>query len=610
MSFFPDIDRWEYVVLDSETDGLRWWKNKVFGVSVVAPDDTGYYYDLRVDSGARAWLRDQVPKCKKVICHGTKFDTHMLREAGIIIPEDRIFCTMIAAALLNEHELEYSLEHLTKKYTSVRKRTSIYEELAKLFGGKPTAHAQAPNFPRAPVQLMRDYAIDDGIGANHLYKYQTKELQKHDLTKVMDLEMELLPVIVRIEQGGVRIDVERAELASKTIEKQVKVQHKALNKEAGFEVNPNPSNSIKDLFKPRKNDLGKWELIDGTLCQETDAGAASIDADCLRRMKHPAAPMILRLRKLIKTKGTFIDGHILGHHDNGYIHCTINQTKSDNDLGTGTGRFSINDPALQQIHKRDVDIAAVVRSIFLPDEGQDWLSVDWGQFEQRWFAHYVKDRTVIQRYRDDPNTDFYQVMSDLTGIPRSAQYSGGPSSKVLTLASIFGMGAGKLAQQMGLPFETRVGREGKVWLEAGQQAKDTLEQFYNNVPGIRGFLDNASAVAKTRGYVRTGMGRRIRFPNGFYTHKAGGLILQGTAADSMKLKLVAVDKLIRSTGARLMLTVHDEINLSIPPNSGQLTERISECYNDFSSESAPLKCRVPIISSTGVSGNWWDSCKD
>lgn len=611
MAFYPDIDRWEYVVLDTETEGLRWWKDKVFSVSIVSPDNDGFYFDLRTDPGARRWLADKVPKCKEVVCHGVKFDTHMSREAGITIPTDRIFCTMIAGALLNEHELEFSLDYLTKKYTQVRKRTSIYEELAKIFGGKPTAHSQAPNFPKAPIALMSEYAIDDGIGANELYKYQKAELAKQGLEKVMSLEMRLLPVIVEMERGGVRIDVEEAESASAVIGEQVKIQQRALNKEAGFEVNPNPSNSIKQLFKPAKNDKDQWVLVDGTVCESTGASAASIDADCLRRMKHPAASMILNLRKLIKTKGTFLDGHILGHHNNGFIHCNINQTKSDNDLGTGTGRFSINDPALQQIHKRDVSIASVVRSVFKPDYGQDWLSIDWSQFEQRWFAHYVNAADVIKRYRNDPKTDFYQVMSDLTGLPRSARYAGEPNSKTLTLASIFGMGPGKLAQEMGLPYETRQGHGGKVWLEAGQQAKDVLEQFHGNVPGIKDFLNNASSVAKSRGYVRTGMGRHIRFPNGHYTHKAGGLILQGTAADAMKLKLIAVHDLIKSdSGARLMLTVHDEINLSIPPNSEQLTARISECYNDFHSDTAPLKCRVPITSSAGVSGNWWDSCKD
>ena len=358
--------------------------------------------------------------------------------------DDALYCTMIGAAIINEHEFEYNLEALALKYTDKRKRTGIYEELAKLFGGKPTASAQAPNFARAPFNLMEDYTKDDTIATNALYTFQQEEIKKQGLEQVIGLEMELLPAIVEMERRGVNVDIERAEEAVQVISGRIPSIQQELNRMAGFEVNPNPSGSIHRLFNPQLVD-DRWVLSDGTVAEKTEAGKASINSECLRKMKHPAAAKILQLRKMIKTRDTFLKGHILGHHHNGVIHCNINQTKSDNDKGTGTGRFSINDPALQQIHKRDTDIASVVRSIFIPDPGQEWLSIDWGQFEQRWFAHYVNSVDVIKRYRDDSKTDFYQVMSDLTGLPRSARYAGEPNAKQMTLASIFGQGPGALA---------------------------------------------------------------------------------------------------------------------------------------------------------------------
>lgn len=617
MAYYPDIDRWEYVVLDSETTGLRFWKDKMFGFSVTAPDDTSFYYDIRVQPGAKSWLRDKLPKVKLVVCHGAKFDWHMFREAGIHFPEGRVFCTMIASAVINEHEFEYGLDALAKKYTSVRKRTGIYEELAKMFGGKPTAAAQAPNFHRAPVPMMELYTVDDTIATNHVYKdYCLPEIEKQGLQKVIALEMQLLPAIVRMEKRGVRVDIEQAESALKTLEKQEKVIQRDLNKMAGFEVNPNPSNSIKQLFQPKKDpETGVWTLVDGTVCEATEAGAASIDADCLRAMKHPAAAVILKLRKMKRMTGTFLRGHILGHHDNGVIHANINQTKSDNDKGTGTGRFSINDPALQQIHKRDVDIASVIRAMFIPEPGHDWVCNDWAQMDFRVFAHYVKNQKILEMYARDANTDFHQLCADITGLPRSPRFAGDANAKQINLGLVFGMGPGKLAAEMGLPYTVETyqrGDEKKQYLKPGEQAQEVFKTYHRGIPGVKDMLENATSVAKSRGYVKTIMGRHIRFPRGMFTHKAGGLIFQGSAADALKVKIIQVDayfEAAKGDKGYLCLNVHDEFDSIVPHGRIDVHDDISRIVTNFHSEDQPIKFRVPIKTEQGVGPNWWEACK-
>lgn len=618
MSFFPDIDRWEYVVLDTEDSGLQFWKDKLFGVSITAPDDTSFYYDLRVEPQARKWLIDKIPKCKLIVCHHAKFDQHFSREAGIIFPEGKVFCTMIAAAVINEHEFEYSLEHLAEKYTNVRKRVEIYQDLAKLFGGKPTATAQAPNFVRAPVALMSEYGKDDGIATNHLYKdYCLPEIEKQGLQQVITLEMELLPAIVRMEQRGVRVDIDKAATALVEIDKQEKQVRRDLNKMAGFEVNPNPSNSLKELLRPALDENGVWTLMDGTVCEKTDAGAASIDSDCLRDMKHPAGALILRARKLNRLGGVFLKGHILGHHDNGVIHANINQTKSDNNKGTGTGRLSINDPALQQIHKRDKEIASVIRAMFIPEGGHDWVCNDWAQMDFRVFAHYVKNQKILDMYAKNPDTDFHQLCSDITGIPRSPRFAGDANAKQINLGLVFGMGPGKLASEMGLPYttETYTKRDGskKQFLKPGAQAEEIFEIYHRGIPGVKGMLENATAVAKSRGYVKTIMGRHIRFPRGMFTHKAGGLIFQGSAADSLKVKIIQVDRYFEEAKGEkgyLCLNVHDEFDSNVPRGRTDVHADISRIVTDFYSDGQPIKFRVPIKTEQGVGPNWWEACKD
>lgn len=615
---FPRIAEAPRLAIDTETDGLYWWKDKIFGISISLPDNTDYYWDVRKEPNVIPWLAAELPKCQNVIGHHVKFDWHMLREAGIEVPRENMHCTMIRAALIDEHLLTYDLDSLGMKYTGVGKDDSIWAELAAIFGGKATKHAQIGNLPRAPVHIVAKYAKQDTRTTLGLYDWQEVEIEEQNLWRVLQLERDLLPVIVDMEHGGVRINVEETEKAAEKIDRQAKTMQYQLDNLAGFPINPNPSDSIKKLFDPKKNADGLWILRDGTIAQSTPGGKPSIDADCLRSMKDPCAEMILRLRKMLKTRDTFLRGHMLGHHHNGVIHCNINQTKTDGDVGTGTGRLSINDPALQQIPARDIEIAEVVRALFESDDADsDWVCNDWAQMDFRVFTHYVNDPILLDRYTDDPDTDFHQLASDLTGLPRKPRFAGDANAKQINLGLVFGMGQGKMASEMGLPYtiETQKNDEGKViksWLKPGPEAEAVFAKYHGAIPGVQSLLKNASSVARSRGFVQTIMGRRIRFPRGMFTHKAGGLIFQGSAADALKVKLVEVDRYLKSerdSGARLLLNVHDEFDSNVPKHRKDIREEISRIVTKFDGIDTPIKFRVPVRTDQGVGPNWWIASK-
>lgn len=609
---FPRLADYPYIAYDTETTGLYWWRDKVFGVSVSAPDGNDWYWDIRKEPGALEFLRHEIPKCKLIIAHNAKFDWHMSREQGIIFPPERVDDTMIRAALLDEHLMAYDLDSIGKKYVGIGKDGDIWAELAAIFGGKPTKSAQIGNLPRAPSSIVGRYAKQDTRTALLVWEWQRGEIERQGLERVCELERELLPVIVDMEHGGVKVDVEEAEKAVYKIDRETSKAQRDLNTLAGFEVNPNPSGSIKDLFKPEKNADGEWVLCDGTIAPATPAGAPSINAEVLRSMKHPAAAMILRLRKLIKTRDTFLKGHILGHHHDGVIHANYNQTKSDNDLGTGTGRLSVNDPALQQIHKRDVDIASIVRALFMPDSPEhDWVCNDWAQMDFRVFAHYVNDRRILDMYAKDPDTDFHKLAADLTGLPRSPRFAGDPNAKQINLGLVFGMGQGKLAAEMGLPYTIeKDARSGREWTRPGPAAVEVFEKYHGAIPGVQELLKSASSIARSRGYVKTIMGRHIRFPGGKFTHKAGGLIFQGSAADALKIKLIETHRYLKSTnsGSRLLLNVHDEFDTSIPIDRPDIRAEVSRIVTDFGGEGA-IKFRVPVRTDQGRGINWWIASK-
>src|SRR5690606_10431480 len=204
---FPSLADYPLVALDLETTGLQWWNDKIFGVAI-SVEDRDMYFDVRRNPEALEWLREEVPRVRHLTNHHMKFDWHFCREAGIHFPEDRTTCTMIRAALIDEHRLTYDLDSLGKDCLGMRKDGDIYAELAEMFGGRPTRNAQIGNLHRAPPAIAGRYAKQDTRLAYALWQWQEEQIEKQGLRQVHELERELLPVVVRMEHGGVRVDVE------------------------------------------------------------------------------------------------------------------------------------------------------------------------------------------------------------------------------------------------------------------------------------------------------------------------------------------------------------------------------------------------------------------
>lgn len=601
------LSLWPLVSVDVETTGLHWYRDKIFGVAIAAYDPgqdtiTSGYFDVRQQPKVLTALRRELPLCKRVVNHGIKFDAHMLRNEKIIMRDDAMECTMVRSALIDEHRFEYNLDVTAKDCIGEGKAVDVYEKLAALFGGPPTRAVQMKNLHRAPASVVADYARYDPELAIKLWLWQEKEIEKQELGRVWSLEKELTPVLVDIERGGVRVDEDRANASMADIDVMIDKHQKSLGP-----TNVNSGPQMAELFGCVLRDK-HWYTDAGHLLLSTGGGKPSITAETLRLLTDlgdKRAKSALAIRKLVKGK-SFLKDHILGHSIDGYVYPNYNQTKGDNDLGTGPGRLSVNDPALQQIPKRDVEIAAIVRSCFLPDKGGDWLSADWDTFEFRWFAHYVDVPTITETYAKDPDTDFHQMLADLTGLPRKARYAGDANAKQINLGLVFGMGQGTMAEEMGLDFTV----DAKGNKTAGDKAIEIFEKYHHAVPGIKELLRQASNVAKKRGYVKTIYDRHIRFPNGWYVHKAAGLVFQGSSADCMKRKMIDLWRMGQKHGFRYLLSVHDENNLSTPPKEREsLRKLIKTELETFDGVACPIKCNIPIKVSVDVGPNWWEASK-
>ncbi|KKL27233.1 hypothetical protein LCGC14_2387230, partial [marine sediment metagenome] len=476
---YPQLSRYDFVVVDTETTGLRWWEDKVFGIAITLPTGKDFYFDVR-NPNALMWAMEELPKAKKWIAHHAKFEAHMLRESGVFMDLDKAECTMTRAALINEHLYSYELGYVGMECIGEGKQDDIWLELSQMFGGRATRNAQSKNLHRAPENLVAAYAKGDTSLTKKIWEWQNSEIDNQDLSQVVNLEKALFPMLVDIEHRGVPVDIDRTEQAVIKINRACKKMQKELDDIAGFPINPNPSKSIHKLFQPYLNN-GHWHAIDGTVLVTTPSGNPSINNEALIKMTHPAASLILSLRQLIKTRDTFLMGHILGHHNNGLIHANFNQTKTDQDMGTGTGRISVSDPALQQIHKRNKKIAEIVRSCFIPDKGQQWNSHDYSQADFRLMAHYTRNQKILDAYDSDPKTDFHQLVAKITGLPREKTQGIKGNAKQLNLGLMFGMQEGRMAQEMGLPYEVNVSSRGHEYLVPGEEAHEILYNYHRAI---------------------------------------------------------------------------------------------------------------------------------
>lgn len=591
--------------LDTETTGLEWHRHDIFGFSVADSEEQteGRYFDIRKFPKSVKWLEDQIDAADWVYAHNAKFDMHMLESTGIRFDPRKFRCTMVRAALINEHEREYNLDYLMKKYVGLEKIEMSKEEKAAM--------------QHLPLTRVSPYAIRDAMGAHKLAVWQEAQLDLQDLRRVDELETRILQINTRSERRGIRVDMDAAQAAIPALDDRLDDLMKQIQDMAGFAININSAPQIRTAFGAEKGDDNIWRTKDGFQLEETDGGAPSFNKDALKRMGDPLATAIIAAREVGRLGGTFLKQHVLGHarvaaDGTWRVHPNINQTRGENDFGTVTGRMSYNEPAMQQIPSRNEGAAAIMRPIFLPERGHEWCYGDLDQHEFRVFAHYTRNKMLEQMYKDNPDTDFHGLVSGLTGLPRSAKSSGQANAKQVNLGLVFNMGAGLLAKQMGLPYEEREFRKGKdkdgnpivkKYLAAGPETAEVLQRYHRAIPGVKEMAEQAAGIASTRGYVKTLLGRRIRFPDPQYSYKASGLVYQGTSADANKLNIVTVADVLEGSDSSYIMNVHDEYSLSLAPGDDHRVKEIQSGIQDRG------MIRIPIRIDFTAGENWWRAAK-
>jgi DNA polymerase I-like protein with 3'-5' exonuclease and polymerase domains len=606
---FPNLLKYDRIALDTETTGVVQGRDKAFGVSITTPDLQDFYWDIRAQPQVVDWLNDQMAKFKgTVIGHNINFDYRMCKAAGIHLPIDQLDDTVIRAAIIDEHLMSYSLDDLAKKYLGESKDDTIYEKMAAIFGGRATRKVQMQRISEAPIDIVAPYAKRDTNLTMRLWQWQQREIEEQDLHEIHAFERSLLPTFIRATERGIRVDVNYAEQAMENLTPIIKEKQAKLDKIAGFSVNVNSSPQIRKIFEPKEEKIGgqvMWIASDGTVLNRTNSGNPSIDSEALREMKHPAASLILEIRSLLKTRDTFLGKHVIGHEVNGRVFPTINQTKGETG-GTGTGRLSYQDPAMQQIPSRNKEVAAIVKPCFLPEEGQVWVDGDMNSFEVRVFAHLINNPTINEEYKRKPDTDLHEFVGQLTGLPRNASYSGQANAKQLNLSMIFNSGNGAIAEKMGMDwkwesFTTRTGEE-VVYKKAGDEAIEVIERYHRRVPGVRELAEKMKIRAQNWNFIRNYKGRKLRFPRGYKAYKASGILIQSTSAELNKENWKLIEDALGDDGY-LLLNTHDSYSMSMPEDWAPIWKRVKEAVET-------PRLRVPLLLDlNGVGSDWWQAVK-
>ncbi len=474
--------------------------------------------------------------------------------------------TMLAAYLLNPERVNYRLADLAYEYLKVQIPAEEAEgELAFGEGARDEAAARAQAVAR-------------------LAELTARLLEQQDMGELYrDLEVPLAPVLAALEERGVKIDRPHFAKLARSFEKYLKKAEGELYELADGDFNPNSPIQLREILFDR---LGLKPT------RKTKTGYSTA-ADVLETLaeEHPLPAKILAYRELAKLKNTYVDVLPTLADENGRVHTTFNQA------GTATGRLSSADPNLQNIPIR-TDLGAEIRKGFIPGDGLVFLSADYAQVELRILAHVADDPGLQQAFAEGKDIHG-ATASELFDVPfDKVNREQRTLAKAINFGLAYKMGPRRLARETGLSVK---------------EAEAYIEKYFTRYPGVRRFIDEQIERAHREGYVHTVLGRRRYLPDiasdnsrvrAAAERVAVNMPIQGSAADILKLAMVALERRLRdeTLKAWMLLTIHDELLFEASP--GDVDELEALVKEEMV---GVLKLKVPLEVHVGIGKNWLDA---
>ena len=493
-----------------------------------------------------AAFRELLDSNRELITYDAKAQTRRLRAAGLPVPAtwtDVMLMSYVINPGLPSHALPNIARDRLKQDVLPRK------DVAKT----------------APL-----FELDHEIGSTRLDPYQQYLGEKSDVVLALRtalepdllrdaalrdiyerIEMPLYPVLARMEERGIRIDVDLLRAMSRTMGDQIADLEKRIYAEAGTEFNINSPMQLGHILFEKL----QYPVLKKT--KTTKSWSTSVEVlEELASHGYPIPALILQHRELHKLKGTYIDAlpQIVGR--DGRVHTTFNQAVA------ATGRLSSSDPNLQNIPIR-TQTGREIRKAFVANEGSVLISADYSQVELRILAHISGDESLIETFRrgDDIHRATASKMFSIP--PEELTVEQRRAAKTINFGVLYGMSAFRLSSELDI---------------STAQAKDWIDAYFARYPKIQEYLDRTLEEARTTGKVTTLFGRVRYIPEiqnrsftvrGNAERMATNAPIQGTAADLLKMAMIALDRRLAShgAGAEMLLTVHDEIVIESPEAS-------------------------------------------
>ncbi|HEY1096989.1 MAG TPA: DNA polymerase I [Alphaproteobacteria bacterium] len=595
-----DLDRWiakikkaGLVAIDTETNSLTPAKADLVGICLSVTPGEACYIPLQhqgapldllsadVKPFVQLPLKETLEQLQPVlsdpailkVAHNFKYDSQIFQRYGLnVTPFDD---TMIMSYVLFGAQHGHGLDEITLKY--IGHENISYTDVVGKGVKQKTFSEMAP-------EDVREYACEDADMTLRLYQIlQPLLAQQKKMALYHELDKPLIPILAQMESTGITVDTHVLRRLSQDFATKIDALEKQIHQEAGQEFN---------IASPKQ--MG--EILFGAMGlpapKKTKTGAYATDAKTLEELSlqgHEIVNHILEWRQFSKLRSTYTDAlqqQIVPR--TGRVHTSFAQSI------TNTGRLSSNDPNLQNIPIRTEE-GRKIRTAFVPEKGKILLCADYSQIELRLIAEMAGIDRLKQAFTY--NIDIHTLTaSEVFGIPLDQiTREERRAAKAINFGIIYGISGFGLARQLGT--ENHV-------------AAAYIKQYMERFPQLRTYMDETKKFAKDHGYVLTLLGRQCHMPGinskngaerGFAERQAINAPIQGTAADIVKMAMIAVDDLIRTKNlpANLLLQVHDELVLEVDQDAAtEIAPQIKQAMESV------MEMSVPLVVDTGTGPNW------
>ena len=579
------IEAAELVALDTETTSIDYMEAELVGLSFAVEEGHAAYLPVshcyegapkqlnreHVLERLRPWLEDA---SRSKLGHHLKYDAHILENHGVTLRGMR-FDSMLESYVLNSTAIRHDLDSAARKYLDIE--TIHYEDVA----GKGASQLR---FDQVNLEQAAPYAAEDADITLRLHRKLWPMLETTGALAELykNIEQPLVPVLQRIEHGGVLVDEKRLAKQGAELAKKIAALEKKVHKEAGREFNLGSPKQLQEIL---------FDELELPVVRKTPKGQPSTAEDVLQELaeEYVLPELILDYRTLSKLKSTYTDKlpqQICPR--TGRIHTSYHQAVAS------TGRLSSSGPNLQNIPVRTEE-GRRIRQAFIAPPNYSLLAADYSQIELRIMAQVSGDKGLLQAFADD--LDVHRATAaEVFGVrPDDVDDNQRRSAKAINFGLIYGMSPFGLSRQLGISLD---------------EARGYTEVYFDRYPGVQEYMNRTREQAKEKGFVETVFGRRLYLPDiqarqaqrrQYAERSAINAPMQGTAADIIKMAMLSVDDWLQTDGAdaRMIMQVHDELVLEVQSN---IAEEVAAHVAQLMSEAASLQ--VPLKVATGIGSNW------